>query len=114
MLLFFRTGQVDGTHGKANVNAKECTKRSIGAGQLHRDKPEQLLRTAPAAVPLQTEAADIQFLECRQQLEWKSILCPVFIDNGIDLFLHERTNLFQEHVLFGVERLTELVEIAVW
>src|SRR6266852_374504 len=71
LLLLLGSIEVDRAHREAAVHAEEGAERCVGARKLHRDKAEQLLATAGAAVALKAEPADAEVLERRQQLEWK-------------------------------------------
>ena len=72
--LLLRAIEIDRAHGEAAVDAEERAERSVGARQLHRDEAEQLLASAGAAIALIAQAAELQFLEGRQQLERKRII----------------------------------------
>ena len=83
LLLLLRSVEVDRAHRQAVVHAEEGRERSVDACHLHRDKAEQLLASAGAAVALIAKPADAQLLERRQQLERKRVVGPVFVDDRL-------------------------------
>src|SRR5262249_11700724 len=65
----------------------------IDAGQLHRDKANQLLASACAAAALK--------------------LAPVFVDDGRDLRLHVRAHLLHKSQLLRGQDINELVKVTI-
>src|SRR6202012_5970418 len=88
LLLLLGAVEIDRAHGKAAVHAEERAERRVGACQLHRDKAEQLLASARAAIALEAESAEAELLERGQQLEGKRVVGPILVDDRLDLGLH--------------------------
>jgi hypothetical protein len=95
------------------VHSEESTERGVDPRQLHGDKAEQLLAAAGATIALKAETADAELLERRQQLERKRVIRPVLVDDRLDLGVHIRPHLLHDGELIGVQKLDELIEVAV-
>src|SRR5215471_249499 len=113
LFLLLRSSDLDRTHRQEVVDAEEGRDRGIASRHVHPDKADQQLTPAGAAVPLDAEAAELQFLDGRQQLEWESVLGPILVDDGRDFGVHEGAHPFEDRKLIGAQGLGEVVEVAV-
>src|SRR5207248_6018964 len=59
------------------------------------------------------KAADAQFLDRRQELEWKSVLHPILGDHGRDPGFHERADSLDDRELLGRQGLAQFVEVRI-
>src|SRR5258708_23249265 len=107
LLLLLGSIEIDRAHCEAAVDAPERTDRRVDARDLHRDEAVQLLAAAGAAVTLVAEPADTQFLVRRQQLERKTVIGPVLLDDRLDLGLHIGPPLRYDRFLLGREQLDQ-------
>jgi hypothetical protein len=113
LFLLLRSVEIDRAHRQAAVHTPERTERSVDACYFHRDKAEQLLAPASAAIAFIAQPSDLQFLEGRQQLERKRIFGPIFVDDRLDLALHVCPHLLDDRLFVDGQDIRELVEVAV-
>src|SRR5439155_12450706 len=69
--------------------------------------------SAPAAITLEADAADAEFLDRRQQFKRKRVLDPVLRDDRGDLCFHESAHLFHNGQFLCRQSLSELVKVTV-
>src|SRR5258706_12215134 len=67
--------------------------RRVDACHLHGNQTGQQSATASAAVAFQASAADVEFLNGRQQFERKCVFDPILRDDRRNLRLHECPHL---------------------
>ena len=96
LLLLFRSGKVDGAHRQAILDAEEGRDRRVDARHLHCRQAKKERASASAAVALKSKAADVEFLESRQQFKREGVFSPVLVNDRRDLGLHERAHLSQK------------------
>jgi len=96
-------------------------KRGENEGKrLHHINIVRDLKTVAAAsgstviqLPAGLKAAEAQFLERRQQFEWKRVVGPILVDDRLDLGLHIGPHLMDERSLLRGEKVDQLIEIAI-
>src|SRR5262249_7392615 len=83
--LLLRAVEVNGIHREAAVDAVKGAERRIGSRDVHGDQPDQQRAPARAAVAVHAGTGEAQLLERREELERKSVLDPVLVDDRRDL-----------------------------
>src|SRR5882757_1728266 len=76
-------------------------------------KPNSFWLPPAAAVALEAQAAELQFLERGQQLEGERIVGPVLVDDRLVLRLHVGPHLPDDRQFLVDQDVDELVEVAV-
>ena len=76
LFLFFRAAQVDGRHCQAAVYTEEGRDRRVDACHLHGNQAGEQPATASAAVALQANAPDAQFLKSPAVFQMETHLQP--------------------------------------
>ena len=114
LFLLFRSSKVDGAHGQPVVHTKERRDRCVDASHLHRDETIEQRASATASVTLESDTADVQLGELRQQFKRKGVFNPVLVDDGRDFFLQKHAQLVQRCELLRIQQFGYLVKVAVW
>jgi len=66
------------------------------------------------SVTLESDTADVQLGELRQQFKRKGVFNPVLVDDGRDFFLQKPRNWFNVASSSGFSSSVTLVKVAIW